>query len=224
MGVETAIGAGLMGAGGLFGAFEQSRAASANRRQQNAFQSNISQQARNLAWNPSQDGYLQMLRADPNMRAAAGAYGGMLNAPTDFGSLLSGYNALDAQTNARQLASLQGTFTGLGQRFGSAAGRQTSDLLANLGAQQSARNVQVAQGAYEAAQQRRLAAAQGLSGLSQQAFSNEAARRQYNMQLLGIQAGVPQGQYQPTQYGEAFGGIGQFLALLPLLQGKKGTG
>jgi hypothetical protein len=112
------------------------------------------------SFNPGQDALMQFLRADPSKQ-------------TSFDTSLAFDNlqALDKRNQDTAIAGLNANFGGLGQRFGTSAMHQTSDLLANMGAQTGARNAGILQSSFESAQQRRMAGLgltlQGAQSLSQ---------------------------------------------------------
>lgn len=156
-------------------------------------------------FNPGQDALMQFLRSDPSRQTA-------FDASKSFDAL----SALDQRNAGSQVAALNANFGGLGQRFGGAAMRQTSDLLANMNAQTGARNAGIFQQSFENQQNRALqgsglmlqgaqalgqqgnAAAQLLSQLGianqgnqqfNQQFNQQNRNNYFNQQMQGIQAG-----------------------------------
>lgn len=120
--------------------------------------------------NAGNDALMQLLRANPQvqmnqstdsaLQSILGGDGSQFDASKAFG-LLAGQ---DQYQTKQALTNLQGQAGSLGQRFGSANQKQASDLLANITGQLDARNAQISQSAFEAAQARRLQAAGLLTG------------------------------------------------------------
>jgi hypothetical protein len=160
--------------------------------------------------NPGNDALMQFLRADPSKQM-------QFDASPAFDQL----QALDQRTQGNAVNALNANFGGLGARFGSAAMRQTSDLLANLGAQTGARNAGIMQSSFENAQNRRMQGLglqlQGATALGQQGnqmaqlaaqlgianqgnrqwnnqFNQNANQQFFQNQMGGIQAGFGMGQ------------------------------
>lgn len=137
--------------------------------------------------NPGNDALMQFLRSDPSKQM-------QFDASPAFAQL----QALDQRTQAGAVNALNQNFSSsLGQRFGSAAMRQTSDLLANLGAQTGARNAGILQSSFENAQNRAL---QGM-GLQVQAGQALAGS---NNQAAALLAQIAQANQQNNQWGQAF--------------------
>jgi hypothetical protein len=156
--------------------------------------------------NPGNDALMQFLRSDPSKQMS-------FDASKSFDML----GALDKRTQTDAMSALNQNFSGsMGQRFGSAAMRQTSDLLANLGAQTGARNAGILQQSFENQQTRGLQGSglmlQGSTALAQngnqmaqlaaqlamanqgnqqwnQQFNQSNLNNAFNQQFQGIQAG-----------------------------------
>lgn len=108
--------------------------------------------------NPGQDALAQFLRADPYSKLLGDA-GGRFDVSSAF-DMLQGNDQMQLD---RLVAGQRAGYSGLGQRFGTAAQRNEGRLRADFGAQVAARNAGIAQTAYESEAQRRLqAATQGL--------------------------------------------------------------
>jgi hypothetical protein len=123
----------------------------------------------NEAFNTGQDALMQMLRADPNKRTMNMLTGMMQTGdPFDTSEMFKTLETVDARQRQRALADLRGGSTGLGQRFGSSMMRGEEDLVGQMLQSTSARNAQIQQGSYEAAQGRRMQAAGQMGELNQQ--------------------------------------------------------
>lgn len=178
--------------------------------------------------NVGQDALMQFLRSDPSKQT-----------PFDASKAFDMLQANDQRLQSNAVNQLAQTFSGsIGQRFGTAARRSTSDLLANLAGQFGARNAGIAQSSYENAANRsmqglglQLQAAQGLNQntgiLAQLLMANQGNQRAN--QALNLQG---QGQY----FGEQLQGLGaaaglrnqtdqynamlqQLIAGMPMVQG-----
>jgi hypothetical protein len=134
--------------------------------------------------NPGNDALMQFLRSDPSRQT-------QFDASPAFASL----QAMDQRTQDNAVAGLNANFRGLGQRFGTGAMRQTSDLLANLGAQTGVRNAGIMQSSFENAQTRRM------QGLGLQLQGATALGQQGNqMAQIAAQLGIAnQGNQQWNQ-------------------------
>jgi hypothetical protein len=112
-------------------------------------------------FNVGQDALMQFLRSNPQNQQEF--------ASSQAFDMLQG---LDARNQNQAVNALNANFSTLGSRFGSGAARQTSDLLANIGAQTGARNAGILQSSFESAAQRRMQGLglqlQGAEGLAQQ--------------------------------------------------------
>ena len=156
-------------------------------------------------FNPGQDALMQFLRSDPSKQMSF-----------DTSKAFDALQAQDSRTAGNSVAALNANFGGLGQRFGGAAMHQTSDLLANLGAQTGARNAGIFQQSFENQQNRSLqgsgqmlqaAMAQGQQGNAaaqmaaqlgianqgnqqwNQQFNQNNRNQWFQQQLQGTQAG-----------------------------------
>jgi hypothetical protein len=156
-------------------------------------------------FNVGQDALMQFLRSNPQNQQEF--------ASSQAFDMLQG---LDQRNQNQAVNALNANFGSLGSRFGSGAARQTSDLLANMGAQTGARNAGILQSSFENAANRRLqgmglelqgaqglaqqggqmaqlAAQLGMANQSNQQFNttfNQGARQQaFQNQMGGIQAG-----------------------------------
>lgn len=156
-------------------------------------------------FNPGQDALMQFLRSDPSKQMG-------FDTSKAFGAL----QAQDSRSQANAVAAQNANFSGLGQRFGGAAMRQTSDLLANINAQTGARNAGIFQTSFENQQNRGLQGSaqmlQGAQGLASsgnamaqiaaqmgaanqgnqqwnQQFNQNNRNQWFNQQLQGAQAG-----------------------------------
>lgn len=137
--------------------------------------------------NPGNDALMQFLRSDPSRQL-----------PFDASKSFDLLRTQDQRTQQDALGALNANFSsGLGQRFGSAAMRQGSDLLANLGAQRDTRNAGILQSSYENAANRSM---QGL-GLQAQAASALAGSSNQQNNLL---AQIAMANQQNQQWGQAF--------------------
>lgn len=173
-------------------------------------------------FNPGQDALSQFLRSDPSRQTGF-----------DTSKSFDALQAMDSRNQGSAIAALNSNFGGLGQRFGGAAMRQTSDLLANMNAQTGARNAGIFQQSFENQQNRSLQGsglmlqgAQALSGqgnamaqlaaqLASQNQGNQQWNQQFNQnnrntafnqQLQGIQAGFGM-QNANDQYNAGLFGV-----------------
>lgn len=135
------------------------------------------------AFNVGQDGLAQAIRSDPMTRRGTAdatfeqmAANGMR---FDTSELFGALGAQDARRREEALGEFRGSAGSLGQRFGTASRAQEGDLMAQLIENESARNAQIGMSAWEAAQGRRMQAAQQLGGL-------EGQRAQERLGLLGL--------------------------------------
>jgi hypothetical protein len=165
--------------------------------------------------NPGNDALMQFMRADPSRQLNAGttaALTGMMNNPAQFdaSSAFSGLAANDARTIQNAMTSLTGSFGGLGQRFGTAAMRQASDLQGNIAGQIGARNAGIAQTSFADAQARAMQAAGILTGREQfgqtQAFNAANALNQQGLGVAQLAAGLGQANqnnmFRNTQFNQ----------------------
>lgn len=163
---------------------------------------------RNATYNTGQDALNQFLRADPTRQMAhvddnlgqLADTGSPFDWQSVFGQALSNSDQYD--TN-RALAALHGSAGNLGQRFGTAMQQQTGDLLAQLANAQGVRNANLAQSSYEAAQGRRLSAAEALGqlGLNRNAQTLQGIQLgQGNAQQLAqlLQANLQNNQFNAS--------------------------
>jgi len=238
MGLEVALGMGLMAAGGAYGAYEQGAANRRNTRaQQNALnQRNAMGQSLMLGegadaetqralqqwlgslgspatygaptlqaaqvdlagllqglpqFNVGQDSLLQAMRADPTVQmdsATAARLGGIAASGQPFDTTAQ-FAALQAQDRdrAREVSrQVRGSAGSVGERLGSARFRAESDAQSQLANDAAARNAQIAQAAYEAAQGRRMTAEQLLQQGQQFAVGATQANRAQALQAAGL--------------------------------------
>lgn len=204
------------------------------------------------AFNTGQDALMQMLRSNPNQQTL-----NQLNSmvatgdPFDTSNMFKTLQAVDDRQRARGLADLRAGATGLGQRFGSSMMQGEQDLVGQLLDTSAARNAQIQQGAYEAAQGRRLQAAGQIADINQQHANlattlanlglsqNQAHNAALSMLLSGYgQLGSMQSQRQGlnmqalsmllgapmTQTYNPGGDLGQMAQLMLFLQMMKGGG
>ncbi len=124
------------------------------------------------SYNAGQDALMQMLRADPSTKVAGlqENLSGILNTgnPFDTTALMRSLDQSNALGQQDALTQLRGGYGSLGQRFGSAAQHNESDLLRRLTSDASTQRAGIVQGSFEAAQGRRLNAGGLLSGLEGQ--------------------------------------------------------
>ena len=125
----------------------------------------------NAAQQGSQDALMQMMNRDPAAQlgqagttlADLSATGGAQN----IQSLIDSIQGVQGQDLNNQVAGLRGKSTSLGQRFGSAAGKNEAILRSNLGAKNNASLADVINQSRESSQNRRLQASGTLGGLLQ---------------------------------------------------------
>lgn len=168
-------------------------------------------------YNVGQDGQMQMFRL-PNQDTLDEL--AQTGSPFDTSELFAALQPVRSRQLNEGLASLRAGAPGLGQRFGSAMmrGEQMTVLehLQNIAAQDAGINFQ----AHEAAQGRRLGAAQvgagAQLGVMQLLASLEQGRRGGNLNALSIAAGIPQAA--PVSYGQPGFDMGQLLLLRQLTQ------
>lgn len=150
-------------------------------------------------FNQGQDALLQFLRSDPTRQLLGGIdltgqLGGILanGGQQSTDAALSALDRLQQQDTQKQLALLQGSSGSLGQRFGTATQQRAADLLSQLSTQYGAQRAQLALGAAENAQNRRLQAGQTLAGLAGQQGSQalQAAQLLQFAPQLAAQVGL----------------------------------
>lgn len=132
-------------------------------------------------YNTGQDALSQFMRSDPSKQMAF-----------DTSKAFDALQAQDARSAGNQVAALNANFSGLGQRFGGAAMRQTSDLLANMNAQTGARNAGIFQSSFENQQNRALQGA----GLMLQGATTQATQGNQMAALAAQIASQNQGNSQ----------------------------
>ena len=147
-------------------------------------------------YNAGQDAMMQMLRATPgtqvdkSLNAVLEGQGNPFNTSGMFDAL----HKMDQTGIAQQVAGLQGSSTGLGQRFGSSMLQAQGNLRQNAQNQIGARDAGIQQGSYEAAQGRMMQAAQQLTGREQFNTGMQANLAQLLQQnglgLVGAQQGA----------------------------------
>ena len=170
-------------------------------------------------FNTGQDGQMQMMRSMPgastlNELSETGN-------PFDTSELFEALQPLRGRQLQEGLGALRAGAPGLGQRFGSAMrrneGQTVLEHLQNISAQDAGIQMQ----SHEAAQGRRLGAAQiqqgSAQGLMQILMQAENSRRQGNIGLLGTAVGVPQAG--GVQYGQPGMDIAQLMLLQQLVPG-----
>lgn len=128
------------------------------------------------ALNTGSDGLMQALRGDPSSQTNAARIQ-MTNMmatgdPYNTKDLLNNANSVNQYNTNQAVSKLQGANAGLGARFGSAGQLATGGLISQMTNQQNLQNSQVDMGAYEAAQGRKMNAAQSLINTGQQDASN----------------------------------------------------
>jgi len=186
--------------------------------------------------NTSQDSIMQMLRGGGDKSI----FGGMLATgnPFDTSDMFKALQVTDARNTNAQVAGLRSGAAGMGQRFGGSMMQQEGRLRQGIAENLNVRNAGIQMNAYEAAQGRRTstldqllrgagmnmdAARQNqtlqLAAISQM-FNQQLGQRNYNMNLFGIQSGIPIGQNTAPGYGSAIGDLGQLLAMYPMMQGE----
>jgi hypothetical protein len=160
--------------------------------------------------NLGNDALMQMLRSDPSRQIDASAQ-----------MMMNAFAPQDAAMLQQNVAGLRATAPGLGQRFGSAMGMGEAALRSQTANNIGVRNANLAQSAYENAQNRRLSAAgsinqQGLSIAqlaSQLGLANQNALNQggmfnvsNNIQTQGMNADQANlfRQFQMQGLGQAF--------------------
>lgn len=146
----------------------------------------------NAAQQGSQDALMQMMNRDP--AAALGQAGTTLSDLSATGgaqniqSLIDSIQGVQGKDLQNQVAGLRGRNTSLGQRFGSASGKNEAILRSNLGAKNNASLADVINQSRESAQNRRLQASGTLGGLLQAGQGQQfGAASQLGQQGLGMQ-------------------------------------
>jgi hypothetical protein len=120
-------------------------------------------------YNAGQDALMQMLRSSGQTqvdRSLSSILEGQGN-PFDNSQQFQALHQLDLTNMGNQVAGLQGSSKGLGQRFGSAMMQNEGALRQNMANNIGARNAQIQQGSYESAQNRLLQATGQLTGREQ---------------------------------------------------------
>lgn len=153
------------------------------------------------AFNTGQDSLLQMLRTDPNAKART-AMEGMLETgdPFDTSNMFRMLEQVDARQRASGLADLRAGASGLGQRFGSSMMQGEQDVVKQLLESTGARNAQIQQGSYEAAQGRRMQAATSIQEMTQQ--HAQVAQTLANLGIAKDQADQTATQLLLSGYGQ----------------------
>lgn len=147
-------------------------------------------------YNAGQDAMMQMLRATPGTqvdKSLNAVLEGQGN-PFDTSRMFDALHRMDQTGIAQQVAGLQGSSSGLGQRFGSSMLQAQNNLRQNAQNQIGARDAGIQQSSYEAAQGRMLQAAQQLTGREQFNTGMQANLAQLLQQnalgLIGAQQNV----------------------------------
>lgn len=156
--------------------------------------------------NPGNDALMQFLRADPSRQF-------------DTSSSFAGLEANDQRQINLQTDQLRAGYSGLGQRFGTAAQANEGRVRSDFASQIAARNAGIAQSSFESAQGRSFGAAQLFSQLASGIYGQGQSQ---NTNLLAILAGLPPAASGATAVGAGISDIGQLLALYPLLQNLSG--
>lgn len=175
-------------------------------------------------FNTGQDGLMQLLRSpDPSgalTRAASG------NTQFDTSKLFDSIRAMGTQDLGDQISASRGAVGSLGQRFGTAQGRNEALLRSRAVTGMTGAYAQAGASAYEAAQNRALTAGNALMGGQQgyaQLIGQLLGQKNANTSsLLGILSGQPTPQQQiipqTNGYPEAIGDIGNLALLYPFLR------
>ncbi len=170
-------------------------------------------------WNAGQDSLMQMLRSDP--------------VSTD--KLFQSWEPLEQRALDTALGDFWGTTSGLGQRFGSAAARETGRIRGEAAENSIARRAQTSTQLAGENADRRFQAANALQQMILNATGMQMGgygtlgqlanqRQGMNAQLLGIMAGGGAPMAQPSGIPGAMGDISQLLMMLPFLQQLQGGG
>lgn len=137
------------------------------------------------AFNVGQDGLMQSMRRDisavqdPNVSSSLAR---AVNGDTQFNNteLFAALQGLDQRALNDQVTALQGSAGSFGQRFGTAGQQAEANLRGNFTAQTRARDAQIAQQSFEAAQGRMM---QGLGlGLNREQFGTQTALQNAQLQ------------------------------------------
>lgn len=150
------------------------------------------------AFNVGQDALMQAARAQLGPADIPGLMNGLANAASgntqfDNSQLFKSLGALDRQLLNEQVGELHGSAGSLGQRFGTAMMQNEAMLRGNFANQASARNAQIAQQSFEAAQGRAMQGLGMMQGqqqfLSQHPLAALAAQMQAGQALSQIGLG-----------------------------------
>lgn len=198
--------------------------------------------------NSGNDGLMQLLRG-------SGGAGRTLNElattgnPFDVSQMFTSLQPIEDRMLEETLGDLYGSFSGPGQRFGTAAMRGASDLRGRALEDAMLRRSQISQSAFEAAQGRRLGASQLIGALTgqadelglrsgvanQNAYAQQIAqmlsalgmlggmgqqRQGFNAGLAGMFAGMPMPQSTMGAIGSGMGDLASIFAFL----GRSGSG
>jgi hypothetical protein len=219
----------LAGAGAALNAYGQHRAQRQQNRQFNRMNEMVTDfygRASEPNWlesflksqfNTGQDGQMQLLRAMPGgttldkMSQGGGAY--------DMSNIMNTLQPLRNRQMSEGLAQLSGGASGLGARFGSAMGRNRAQLVQQMLEGYGAQDSQLLFQGHEAAQGRRLQAAQSQMGTSlgmmQLLGQLMGQRSQAQTGALGMFGSLP--QPSASQWGQPALDIGQLLLLKQLM-------
>lgn len=158
------------------------------------------------SFNTGQDSLMQMLRAGPGAVDRSLASMVETGNPFDTSPLFDALGVQDRRARDEGLASVYAGASGLGERFGSATARGATDFLTRFTEGLNTRNAGIASGAYEAAQGRRLQAADQITGREQVLAGIAQALQSagLNMADLGVRATGAN-----NQAGVAAAGLGQ---------------
>jgi hypothetical protein len=239
----------LLSAGsGLYGAYSQNRTNKRNQRSASQRQSKIDTAAGGMmgqgpsdveqqllkfltsgfdpasftgeGFNVGQDSLMQMLRADPQSTAP----------------MFKAWEPIEQRALDQNLSNFWGSTSGLGQRFGSASARETGRVRGEAAENAASRRQEMNFNVWDADQNRKLGAAQGLQtgglGLAQLQLAGrgqqiggfqsllgaQGQRQGLDAQLLAIMAGLQPGQQAPNALPGAAMDISQLILLLPMLK------
>lgn len=239
------LGPALYGAGTLYSAYSANHNATVNQKAQEAWRTALGDKVGSMAWGGElptiegltgiargnngtsigsivgQDGISQLLRANPANKTLEM----MMN-----GGTLPALAAADNANTTQQVSQLRGGFGSLGARFGTAAAGAEGRLRQGISRDINVRNAGVMANAAQLLSGNYNNALQIGAGLTQSDTQNRLAaynmiysqllgQRQYNANLLGIQAGLPPAPITAPGYGGAISDIGQLWTLLPYLRG-----
>lgn len=186
------------------------------------------------------DSILQSMRSDPTGSAATQALSGFLGTgnPFDTSKMWEAYMPVRQRNLDQSIAQMRGGMTGLGQRFGSSTLMAEKGLRRQAAEDWNAADTTMGMQAYEAAQGRKMGAAEALLnnllqatqlgttsslGFLQLLGNMQNARMGRQLGALQVAGGIPTNQY--PQYGGYGMDIAQMLLMQQMINqmGKKGT-